>query len=63
MDMYHNHEEMIDLNPLVIERFKCKPPSYSPSDELYSTWYTIKGAENQSSLSCRSQILISKQIE
>jgi hypothetical protein len=43
IDMYHNHEEMIDLNPLVIERFQCKPPSNAPAEEYYSTWYTIKG--------------------
>lgn len=43
IDMYHAHTEMIDLNPLVIERYKCKAPSYSPAEEYYSTWYTIKG--------------------
>ncbi|KAH7117947.1 hypothetical protein B0J11DRAFT_96109 [Dendryphion nanum] len=42
METYHNHIEMIELNPLVIEKFKCKPPTYAPSDEYYSTWYTIK---------------------
>ncbi|KAF2274223.1 uncharacterized protein EI97DRAFT_402602 [Westerdykella ornata] len=42
IETYHNHEEMIDLNPLVIERFQCKPPSYAPAEEYYSTWYTIK---------------------
>lgn len=43
IDMYHDHLAMIDLNPLVVERFKCKPPSYAPTDEYYMTWYTIKG--------------------
>jgi hypothetical protein len=43
IDTYHSHVEMIELNPLVVERFKCKPPNYAPSDEFYSTWYTIKG--------------------
>ncbi|KAF2002540.1 hypothetical protein P154DRAFT_462617 [Amniculicola lignicola CBS 123094] len=42
METYHSPEEMIDLNPLVVERFKCKPPSYAPSEEFYSVWYTIK---------------------
>lgn len=42
LDMYHDHLAMIDLNPLVVERFKCKPPGYAPTDEYYTTWYTIK---------------------
>ncbi|KAJ4287649.1 hypothetical protein N0V90_012352 [Kalmusia sp. IMI 367209] len=42
IDMYHSHTEMIELNPLVIERFKCKAPNYAPAEEYYSTWYTIK---------------------
>ncbi|CAO2648495.1 Nn.00g077620.m01.CDS01 [Neocucurbitaria sp. VM-36] len=42
LDMYHDHLAMIDLNPLVVERFRCKPPSYAPTDEYYMTWYTIK---------------------
>lgn len=41
--MYHAHTEMIELNPLVIERYKCKAPSYAPAEEYYATWYTIKG--------------------
>lgn len=47
LDMYHDHLAMIDLNPLVVERFKCKPPSYAPTDEYWSTWYTIKGKLHQ----------------
>lgn len=43
IDMYHDHLAMIDLNPLVVERFMCKPPSYAPTDEYWSMWYTIKG--------------------
>ncbi|KAF2688595.1 hypothetical protein K458DRAFT_475320 [Lentithecium fluviatile CBS 122367] len=42
LETYHNHTEMIELNPLVVERFRCKPPSYAPAEEFYSTWYTIK---------------------
>ncbi|EOA88398.1 uncharacterized protein SETTUDRAFT_107543 [Exserohilum turcica Et28A] len=42
IDMYHDHLAMIDLNPLVVERFMCKPPSYAPTDEYWSMWYTIK---------------------
>lgn len=43
IDMYRNHLAMIDLNPLVVERYKCKPPNYAPTSEYYATWYTIKG--------------------
>ena len=43
IDMYRAHTEMIELNPLVIERFECKAPSYAPAEEYYATWYTIKG--------------------
>ncbi|KAF1979102.1 hypothetical protein BU23DRAFT_147992 [Bimuria novae-zelandiae CBS 107.79] len=46
IDMYHAHTEMIELNPLVIDRFKCKAPSYAPAEEYYSTWYTIKDKVN-----------------
>ncbi|KAH9883072.1 hypothetical protein J1614_000440, partial [Plenodomus biglobosus] len=42
LDMYRDHLTMIDLNPLVVERFACRPPSYAPTDEYWSTWYTIK---------------------
>lgn len=43
LDMYKDHLAMIDLNPLVVERYKCKPPNYAPTSEYYATWYTIKG--------------------
>lgn len=43
LDMYKDHLAMIDLNPLVVEHFKCKPPAYAPTSEYYATWYTIKG--------------------
>lgn len=41
IETYHNHIEMIELNPLVIERFKCKPPAYATPEEFHATWYTI----------------------
>lgn len=53
LDMYEDHMAMIDLNPLVVERFKCRPPSYAPADEYFAAWYTIKG--NQCSLSLITQ--------
>ncbi|CAA9963623.1 hypothetical protein CFE70_007736 [Pyrenophora teres f. teres 0-1] len=42
LDMYHDHLAMIDLNPLVVERFMCKPPAYAPTDEYWAKWYTVK---------------------
>ncbi|KAF2826463.1 hypothetical protein CC86DRAFT_30155 [Ophiobolus disseminans] len=42
LDMFQDHLAMIDLNPLVVERFRCRPPSYATTDEYYQTWYTIK---------------------
>ncbi|KAJ8110482.1 hypothetical protein OPT61_g6687 [Boeremia exigua] len=41
LDMYKDHLAMIDLNPLVVERYKCKPPTYAPTSEYYAAWYTI----------------------
>jgi hypothetical protein len=46
MDMYRDHLAMIDLNPLVVERFNCRTPSYAPTEEYYATWYTIKGTRS-----------------
>jgi len=39
---YHDHIAMIELNPLVVERFKCKPPAYATAEEFHAIWYTIK---------------------
>lgn len=47
VEMFQDHLAMIDLNPLVVERFRCRPPSYATTDEYYQTWYTIKGAIEQ----------------
>ena len=46
IDLYHAHTDIIELNPLVIDRFKCKAPSYAPAEEYYATWYTIKGVQS-----------------
>jgi hypothetical protein len=46
LDMYKDHLAMIDLNPLVVERYRCKPPNYAPTSEYYATWYTIKGTDS-----------------
>ncbi|KAF2430303.1 hypothetical protein EJ08DRAFT_554545, partial [Tothia fuscella] len=36
-----NHFEMIDLNPLVIDRHKSKAPDYALEEELHAHWYAI----------------------
>jgi hypothetical protein len=41
MDTLRNHYEMIDLNPLVIERFKVKAPNFAGREEYHATWYQI----------------------
>jgi hypothetical protein len=63
LDTYHNHTEMIELNPLVVERFRCKPPNYAPAEEFHSTWYTIKGTSTSHTLplvSLRTSILTTR---
>ncbi|KAF2491489.1 hypothetical protein BU16DRAFT_529991 [Lophium mytilinum] len=42
LSTYHDHIAMIELNPLVVERFKCKAPAYATAEEFHATWYTIK---------------------
>lgn len=41
MDTLRNHVEMIDLNPLVIERTTCKPPGFATPEEYHAIWYEI----------------------
>jgi len=63
LDTYHNHTEMIELNPLVVERFRCKPPNYAPAEEFHSIWYTIKGTSTSHihrSLHLHADILIAR---
>jgi hypothetical protein len=38
----HDHAAMIDLNPLVIDRFRCKPPAWASAEEYHTIWYTLK---------------------
>lgn len=47
VDTLHSHEEMIDLNPLVIERHPCKAPSFASAEEFHTVWYSIKGEEDE----------------
>lgn len=41
LDFLHNHEEMIDLNPLVKERHRIDPPSHATADEQFCIWYSL----------------------
>lgn len=42
----HNHVEMIDLNPLVIERHPIKPPSEATAEEYHCQWYSVTDKVN-----------------
>ncbi|KAJ6259939.1 hypothetical protein Dda_5583 [Drechslerella dactyloides] len=41
IDFFHNHEAMIDLNPLVIERHPIKAPETASADEATCVWYSL----------------------
>ncbi|KAI0387733.1 hypothetical protein F5Y04DRAFT_240858 [Hypomontagnella monticulosa] len=41
VDFLHNHVEMIDLNPLVIERHPISPPSHAPEEEQRCVWWSM----------------------
>lgn len=41
LDFLHNHLEMIDLNPLVIERHAIPAPDHAEPDEHSCAWYSI----------------------
>jgi len=41
IDMLHSHQEIIELNPLVIGVKAIKAPQSAPPDEFFSTWYEI----------------------
>lgn len=41
VEFLHNHQEMIDLNPLVKERHCIKPPSHATPEEFHCTWYSL----------------------
>ncbi|MCJ1407204.1 hypothetical protein MMC19_001275 [Ptychographa xylographoides] len=41
MSTLYSHVEMIDLNPLVIERHPIKPPGNASAEEYHCTWYEI----------------------
>ncbi|KAI2607264.1 uncharacterized protein GGS25DRAFT_495001 [Hypoxylon fragiforme] len=37
----HSHVEMIDLNPLVIERHPIPPPAHAPAEEQRCVWWSL----------------------
>lgn len=41
IDLLHNHGEIIELSPLVIEHHPIKAPRDAPSDEYYAAWHEI----------------------
>lgn len=43
IETLQNHVEMIDLNPLVIERHICPPPRDASAEEFHCTWYSLTG--------------------
>jgi hypothetical protein len=41
METLRDHVEMINLNPLVIDRFPVKAPSFASPEEYHAIWYQI----------------------
>lgn len=41
VNFLQDHEEMIDLNPLVKERHPIHPPSHAAANELRCVWYSL----------------------
>lgn len=41
LSFLHDHQEMIDLNPLVVERHPISPPPHAEPEEQACTWYSI----------------------
>lgn len=41
IETLHSHVEMIDLNPLVIERHPVKPPPSCTAEEYHCIWYQL----------------------
>ena len=41
VDMLHDHDEMIELNPLVIEHHPMKPPKDCPAEEYHCAWHSL----------------------
>ncbi|KAI1268238.1 hypothetical protein F5Y18DRAFT_221578 [Xylariaceae sp. FL1019] len=41
INFLHNHQEMIDLNPLIVERHPITPPEHAQDDELKCVWWSL----------------------
>lgn len=41
IEFLHNHQEMIDLNPLIVERHPIPPPSHAPDEEARCVWWSL----------------------
>ncbi|KAI1108091.1 hypothetical protein F5Y14DRAFT_114799 [Nemania sp. NC0429] len=41
IEFLHNHQEMIDLNPLIIERHPIPPPPHAPDEENRCVWWSL----------------------
>ena len=41
IEMLHDHARMIELNPLVINHERCKPPRDASPDEFHCIWYEV----------------------
>ncbi|KAI1177920.1 hypothetical protein F4777DRAFT_153136 [Nemania sp. FL0916] len=41
VEFLHNHQEMIDLNPLIIDRHPIAPPPHAPEDETRCVWWSL----------------------
>lgn len=41
VETLHDHKEMIELNPLVINHTQCRPSSSAPADEYHCIWYEL----------------------
>ncbi|KAK4693705.1 hypothetical protein P7C71_g3746, partial [Lecanoromycetidae sp. Uapishka_2] len=46
LETLHNHTEMIDLNPLVMERHPIRPPKEATPEEITCAWYQITDKVN-----------------
>ena len=41
IDTLHNHTEIIDLNPLLLERHQTRPPPKCMAEEFNCLWYSM----------------------
>ncbi|CAK7199931.1 hypothetical protein SEUCBS139899_002618 [Sporothrix eucalyptigena] len=44
VDFLHNYETMIDINPLVTDRYRIPPPQNADPDEANCVWYQLTDA-------------------